>query len=199
MLYTIFENTFQIIDIEKIYSYKCVLAYDYQNENKKPIFNENITCLTIDQTDKYLFAGSNDGELKVFEIETIVNNIKCNVISEYIIESETKWEGIKVDKNKIFCLTIDANNEYLFVGVGFDILVFDIKGSIPKNFGKRHMHTVVKHKDLIREIILTNNNQYLLSGGCDRNIHVFEIQTKNLQNHKKEKKKDSDSNPGKQL
>lgn len=168
-----------MVDIDSIYNVKDAVTYRYPRGKKGKTFF--VTSMVTDLRDKKLFVGYDSSVIKVFSLKNIK---KRELKSQYVSKVNLLKEVVfKPDKNPVFYavhnMIIDGRNQYLFASSYNAVYVF----SIPQKVAdydkelKQHMKKIIfqDHENLIREMLITNSNEYFITTSDDKMTCVYHI------------------------
>ena len=146
----------EFIDREKIENEKNE-KYDMDKKNANcKILGKHEICIRaicISNSKRYLYSGSKDKTIKIFDIQ---KNAEIGILGKH--------------ENEITCLCISKTDKYLYSGsVDKTIKIWDLEK-------KSEIGIFKKHKHFIKCLIISKDGKYLFSGSWDRTIKIWDLE-----------------------
>jgi WD40 repeat protein len=121
---------------------------------------DSITALTSTQDGKYIFSGSADGVVIIWQV---------NLIDEQKIEIKPLHSEVLSHNDSVKALAISADQKLLLVASGQKIYVYEWQSN--------HLVVILKgHTGVINCLLCDRANQNLYSGSDDGLIYIWDIQ-----------------------
>ena len=123
-------------------------------------FEDDISCITMDQKNKYLFVTSSQGALKIFSVKNLVNKMDSKIL-----------DLTKIHDDYISCMAIDHDSEYLLTGsydrylkiCKIDNLITEYKNNPTEEIVKRQMY-VKSVNGHLSSLSMGYENEYIYCG-----------------------------------